>query len=429
VELSGIFRSAGAVLACIAISACSARLTQADATALPIAPPDWPVYQYSSDRNAVFHNADLHAQWTFDAKAQINGGLALAHGLVLFETFKKNVIALDARTGELRWRTGQFRNILMTTPIVANGLVYVGTGANPVLDMHHNMFRALQYRNKEVLGVPQGDEIAALSLVDGTKRWSFETMGENMPSPAYYQGRLIFANGDWHAYALRGDNGKLLWTSDVNGLSAMSNAAINGSRIIFGICANGIWKSSTVALDANTGKVVWEAPYGHCDGSPAIGDGKVFVESVQPGPMKYVGRNRVAALDASTGKVLWTYLAPADGVATSLGSSEGSIAGMYHDGVYYQAFPLDDRFIAFSARTGRVLWSIKTAAPVKMSAVIDRGVVYFGDTAGVLYSVDSASGKLQNVRLFKGPFTTTPPIIIGHTMLFVNDTKVYAVPT
>jgi outer membrane protein assembly factor BamB len=377
------------------------------------------MYQYSPDRNAVLHDANLSAKWTFDAKSQINGGLAMVNGVLLFETFKKEVVALDARTGSLRWRTGNFRNILMTTPIVANGLVYVGTGANPVL----------QYGNKPVLGVPQRDEVAALNLSDGKKRWAYETIGENMPSPAYYNGRLIFINGDWHAYGLRGDNGKLLWKTDLNGYSAMSNAAISGSHVIAGICANGIWKSSTVAIDASSGKVVWEAPYGHCDGSPTVGEGKVFVQSVQPGSMKYVGRNRVAALDASTGKMLWTYVAPADGVATSLGSSEGSIAGMYNAGVYYQAFPLDDRFIAFNARNGHILWQVKTAAPVKMSAVIDRGTVYFGDTAGVLYAVDSKSGKLKNVQLFKGPFTTTPPIIVGRTMVFVNDTKVYAVPT
>lgn len=387
------------------------------------------MYQYASDRNAVFHNSDLNVQWTYDAKAKINGGLALANGMVIFETFKKDVVALDARTGAERWRTGNFRNILMTTPIVANGLVYVGTGANPQLDTGHNLMRRIEYGNRMVLGVPQGDEIAALDLNSGKKRWSYATLGENMPSPAYYQGRLIFTNGDWHTYALRGDTGALLWKQKLDGYSAMSNAAISGSNVIMGICTNGIWSSSTVAVDGATGKVVWEAPYGHCDGSPSIGEGKVFVESVLPGSMKYVGRNRVAALDARTGKLLWKYDAPNDGIATSVGSSEGSIAGMYHNGVYYQALPLNNRFIAFKADTGRILWSITTSAPVKMSAVIDRGTVTFGDTAGVLYSVNAQTGALKNVHLYNGPFSTAPPIILGHTIVFVNGTSVYAVPT
>lgn len=425
-------RSAGVAvvaLGCVALAGCGARVSQADATALPAAPAQWPMYQYSSDRNAVFRNSDLNVQWAYDAKAKINGGLALANGMVLLETFNKDVVALDARTGAVRWRTGNFKNILMTTPIVANGLVYVGTGANPQLDTGHNIFRRMEYGNRMVLGVPQGDEIAALDLNSGKKRWSYETLGENMPSPAYYRGRLIFSNGDWHTYALRGDTGALLWKQKIDGYSAMSNAALSDSNVIMGICANGIWSSSTIAIDAVSGKVAWQAPYGHCDGSPTVGEQKVFVESVLPGKMKYIGRNRVAALDARTGKLLWKYDAPNDGVATSVGSSEGSIAGMYNNGVYYQALPLNNRFIAFKADTGRVLWSLTTSAPVKMSAVIDRGIVTFGDTAGVLYSVDAATGAIKNVHLYNGPFSTAPPVITGHTILFVNGTSVYALPT
>ena len=69
-----------------------------------------------------------------------------------------------------------------------------------------------------------------------------------------------------------------------------------------------------------------------------------------------------------------------------------------------------------------------TSAPVKMSAVLNNGTVYFGDTAGVLYSVDAATGALKKVRQYREAFTSSPPIISGHTMLFVNGTSVYALP-
>jgi outer membrane protein assembly factor BamB len=101
---------------------------------------------------------------------------------------------------------------------------------------------------------------------------------------------------------------------------------------------------------------------------------------------------------------------------------------MYAGGTYYEASPLDDRFIAFDAKTGRVRWDLHTAGPVKMSAVLTNGTLYFGDTTGVLYIVDARTGKLKNDRLFTSPFTTTPPIVAGHTMFVVNGTHVIAIP-
>jgi outer membrane protein assembly factor BamB len=420
---------AAAILCGLLFSGCGAGHGAADATPLPAGAADWPMYQYSPDRNAVLAAPDLHASWNFDAKSQINGGLALVNGSLIVETFGKEVLALDARTGTPRWRAQGFKNILMTTPIVANGLVYVGTGANPMLDKGWNLMLRMQYRGKQLSGVPGGDEVAALDLSTGRARWRYHTVGENMPSPAYYRGRLVFANGDWHAYALRSDNGAVLWKTPLNGYSRMSNAALIGNAAVMGICGNGgIHTSSTVAIDADTGKVRWEAPYGHCDGSPAVGEGKVFVEGIEPGAGSNFGRNRIAALDAKTGKPVWTYVSPTYGVATSVGSSEGSAAGMYYDGTYYEALPLDNRFVAFDARTGRIRWQMHTSGPVKMSSVVANGTLYFGDTTGVLYIVDPRTGKLKNDRLFTSPFTTTPPIVAGHTLFVVNGTHVIALP-
>ncbi len=76
--------------------------------------------------------------WSFDTKAKINGGLAIVGNTLFLDTFGKEVIALDARTGKLIWRTGGLRNIIMSTPVVAEGLVFVGSGANDMLKMGWN---------------------------------------------------------------------------------------------------------------------------------------------------------------------------------------------------------------------------------------------------------------------------------------------------
>jgi outer membrane protein assembly factor BamB len=316
----------------------------------------------------------------------------------------------------------------MSTPVVVNGLVYVGSGGNDMLTRTASLMERMQYHGKAVWGVPGGDEVVALSVKDGSQRWRFRTVGEDMPSPVYDRGRIVFANGDWHAYALRADNGAQLWQQDIGGVSTMASATLAGGNVLVAACTDGIRNSNMIALKPDSGQIAWQSPYGHCDASPTYADGKIFTADVEPGSLKYVGRTIVAALDPKTGKAIWTYRAPEMGMWTTLGSDEAAIAGTYDNGTYYQAAPLDDQLIAFNAANGKIRWSLRTAGPVKMSPVVKNGRVYVGDTVGLFYIIDSATGKLVKIEPFKKPFTTSPPVIVGDTLFVVNGESVRAVP-
>ena len=426
-------KALGVLLTVLPTAGCAAvsnRPAEARAATLSVSPHNqaaWTTYQHAADRNAVFDRPGFAPVWTYDAGAKVNSGLALAGDTILFDTFAKDVVALDANTGKLRWRA-RVPNIVMSTPIVSNGTVYVGTGKNGELDRDSNLLLRLKYAGKDVWGVPAGDDMLALDLQTGAKRWSYHTTGEDMPSPVYYGNKIIFANGDWHAYALQADSGRQVWSTDVGGVSTMASAVVAGSSVVVTACTDGIKSSFAIALDPQTGKVRWRSPYGHCDGSPAYGQGKVFVASVAPGGKKYVGSTVVAALDAQSGKPVWVYRAPSPGVWSILASDESAIAGTYHDGTYYQPAPLSDELLAFDAATGKIRWRFHTTGPLKMSPVIKGGRLYAGDTVGVLYTIDSSTGNLIEARPFKKPFTTSPPIIAGDSLFIINGTTLYAMP-
>ena len=63
-----------------------------------------------------------------------------------------------------------------------------------------------------------------------------------------------------------------------------------------------------------------------------------------------------------------------------------------------------------------------------MSPIINRGRLYVGDIAGILYVIDASNGALLTSRLFAEPFTTSPPVVIGNVVIVANDTHVYAIP-
>ncbi len=385
----------------------------------------WSTYQHSPDRNAVFDNYSIAHDWSYNAKAKINSGFALVGNTLLFTTFSRKLVAIDVRDGHELWNA-HVPNVTMSTPIVAGTTVYIGTGKNGPLE--RTLLVRLRFPHRRIWGIPAGDEIAAFDVRTGAPRWTYHTTGEDMPSAVYDRGRLIFANGDSHAYALRADTGELLWSSDIGGISTMSSAVAAGDAIVVGVCANGMQDSTSVALDPSNGRILWRSELGHCDATPAYADGKVFVSDVLPGDTRLQGRPIVAALDPRTGKALWVYRAATQGLYSIVGSEEEAVAGTYANGVYYQATPFTDEIVALDASTGTLRWSFHTSGPAKMSPVVRRGRLYIGDTAGLLYTLDADDGTLLEIRAFKDPFATSPPIIAGNRIIIVSGTYVHAIP-
>ena len=414
------------ILAALAIlSGCGASSAAGDSAPPPARHVSWAMYQHSPDRNAVFPNYSIPKDWSYDVKANVNSGLTLVGDTLLFTTFSHRLVALDVRDGHELWHA-PVSNIAMSTPIVADNTVYVGTGKSGLLK--RNVLQRVQFYKKEVWGGSGGDEVVAFDLRNGARRWTFPTVGEDMPSAVYDRGRLIFANGDWHAYALNARTGKQLWSTDVGGVSTMASAVMAGKAVVVAVCPAGPGQTATVALDPSTGRILWRTPLGHCDAAPAYGDGKVFVQTVTPGDSRLQKKTVVAALDAQTGKPVWVYRGTQQGLWSIVGSDEVAIAGTYASGTYYQAAPMLDQIIAFDANTGKVRWRFHTSGPAKMSPVVANGRLYIGDTVGMLYTLDARTGNLLEIREFKKPFSTSPPIVAGKKLLVANGMSVNAIP-
>jgi outer membrane protein assembly factor BamB len=415
-----IFRSpiAEIVLASVlglhVLTACSARAEER-ATASAVRNPTWTTYQRLANHNAVVPGA-LSATWSAELGQRSNGALAVVGDTVYVTTFARTVLAIAVDTGQTRWQY-QADDIVMSSPVVADGLVIVGTGTDRRL-------------SPTLWGRPEGNAVIALDAATGRERWRFRTAGEDMPSPAIQNGTLVFANGDAHAYGLDLLTGRHLWTTPLSGVSTMASATPSGGDVIVSSCTLKMKPGQIAALRVRDGSPHWRAPYGNCDSAPAVDAGRVFVSGMDfvrvPYGLAYEAT--VASLDAETGAVRWSYRTPDVGLSSMVVSSERAVAGTLVGDTYYQALPTHDRILAFDANSGAVRWSVKTLAPAKMSPIVANGRLYVGDTVGCLYTIDARSGKILNVRTFKAPFSTSPPVIVGETMLVVVGTTLQAMP-
>jgi len=158
-------------------------------------------------------------------------------------------------------------------------------------------------------------------------KWSFAANGNITATPTVESNAVYFTD-DWGGvYRLNSSTGQpvwMHWMSDYTGSSASnsrSSPAIAGTLLILADRRSG----AVVGVNKATGSLVWSTkvetnPYVTLTASPVVYNGTVFVgtssnEEYQVSVMSsYVPsfRGSVAALDAATGKLLWqTSMVPA----------------------------------------------------------------------------------------------------------------------
>jgi quinohemoprotein ethanol dehydrogenase len=127
---------------------------------------------------------------------------------------------------------------------------------------------------------------------------------------------VMYTTGAWSlVYALDAATGKLLWTYDPEvpkewGVHACCDVVNRGAAVWKGKVFVGTLDGRLVALDAETGKPVWDVstidktrPY-TITGAPRVVKGKVIIGN---GGAEYGVRGYVSAYDADTGALAWRF--------------------------------------------------------------------------------------------------------------------------
>jgi len=187
-------------------------------------------------------------------------------------------------------------------PVVAGGLVFIGSSAD--------------------------DTLRALDAVTGAVRWRFTTGGPVRFAPAIADGRVYLASDDGYLYCLAAASGKLLWRFHAaprddkllgNGRMISRWPLRAGVLVTDGVVytAAGMWPSEGIylyALKADTGKVIWcndssgsmymSTPHGGADAFTGVApQGYLLVNKdvlIVP-----AGRSVPAIFDRHTGRLLF----------------------------------------------------------------------------------------------------------------------------
>jgi len=227
------------------------------------------VYIGNGDKNLYAFNPETgQVRWNCTTIGSVNT-VAVADGRVYATSIHKNitvakgmdrskdiiktdsrVYALNVKDGTQKWVFTPLEMLSYCGPVVADGIVYIGT------DFNNNILYALDAQTGAIL-------------------WN-QTINISLSSPAIAEDTLYIGSEDNHLYALDAKTGAQKWKFSVRE-SEMPGGVVSSPAYADGVIYFGDLNGNLYALDAKTGTLHWTfTAGGYIWSSPFVSNGVVY---------------------------------------------------------------------------------------------------------------------------------------------------------
>lgn len=319
--------------------------------------PQWTANPVRPDYTANQQYNTVREKWAIQEKADIGSGVGVYQQMVLYTTTGGWIKAVNSSDGKPRWsfHTG---GKIYATPLVLDQYVIVSS---------------------------TNGNIYCLSAKDGKQQWMYTTGKPIVSSAAGYKDRVIIAGSDRHCRALDIKTGNLLWDYD-----KLNNFVETKPLIDHGIVYFGSWGNQFYALDAMTGKLVWQWNSGHANEMysaaacwPVVSGNRLFVVA----PDRFM-----TVLNKVTGAIIWRNYDTLNLVRESMGLSK--------DGrqVYVKTMQGKIQAIDANAMHRQVNWTSpeELGFDVCPSPINEHNnTVFVPSQSGMIYALQKDNGQLR----------------------------------
>jgi len=388
------------------------------AATLPVLWPvsTWVQFRHNAGNNAVVRGT-LSTSWQVQTDGPFSSSPSEAGGVVYIGNNTGSLYAIDGTTGRVLW-TQHVKDALMTNPLVASGLVIVGegnqtsyvdsggltkvgTGENAVIALDSKS-GAVRWRvplsgtampTPTLIGevVVEHDgmgDVTGIDLKSGRVVYRAHIGGSaSMVAmlPVGHDRFVTTSNTPNSVWEIDGRSGKVIWqhqfSQQVSGMSDCPPAGDVERQRVF------------------------------CDYTtplPGVPRARVGAPAVE----------HAFAIDARNGAVLWD-VAYATGTLPQW--NEASIPLVYRRQLYLGS-SVEPQIQKFDPKTGRLLWKRAVKGVVKSGMCAKDGILYAGDYAGYLWAIDARSGAVIGSKNMHTVFNVGSPLIAGDTLIVGTNT-------
>ena len=309
--------------------------------------------------------------WQMDTAGELYASPTLANGVLYVMSKAGTLYAVEASSGNERWRREVTTYVTRASPAVVDGVVYVGGGFTfSALDAATGAELwtvPLEYAGHAsptvvdgliVVGSQQG-WVYALSAATGEIEWRVPTEGIVFGAAAISDRSVVYGTDEGILYNVDAVDGSLNWRINLPG-ALYASPVITGDTVLVATQSGELH-----ARDLATGDGLWNANYG--GPQPPATNGKVVVLTAADGG--------VYGLDATTGNQLWLY--PSGKLSLTSPSISGNLV----------LFGAGNTLYALNIETGEAVWYYLAGDKVESPAAIAEGFVFFGSRDGFVNAV------------------------------------------
>lgn len=280
------------------------------------------------------------------------------YGGTLMEATQGNLVGINAQSGTEQWRI-PLDGSSVSTPVIHGNIAY--------LTVNTNTLYAIDLINQDILW--------DRPLQSGWL-WS-----PNAPAIEATSNTIIVPGRSNSVLAYHTRNGKRLWQFSGNGWFPHSPVVVDGVAYLRG------WDKNIYALDATTGKKLWQYPAPRDFSSDIWVDANfLYVGVKEKEPKTYA----LHAIDRYTGKFAWKYQVA--GHIYSRPTSVDSVVFFATDERTYDA-PNGGTIIALDTLQQNLLWTVGVPERFQSDLVISQNNLIAGTRQGVVYAVSYRSDE------------------------------------
>jgi outer membrane protein assembly factor BamB len=309
-----------------------------------------------------------------------------------------------------------------------NGRVYAFGASNGGIDWQRNLggvvfVFAVTGGVVYVTGEGTSTTVYALDASTGAVKWRFQP-SVSIVSVMVGDGEVFASTGSggnkMTVFALRATTGALLWQYlEPTALPGMLGV-VNGTLYLDQLAGTLPNSTSTLlALDAGTGRMLWQEPIKESDGAisgaPVETNGLLYLETTF---------GAVYALQATSGTEMWHVVSGSlvPGVQPIPLSPDSPVVA---EGVVYAGGP--EGITAYRASDGTVIWHYQKslAGPLQPQLVLVSGVIYV-EAFGLVAALDAADGSVVWQHPAEGGVPTSGPLVVTNGLVISGGPAVYA---
>lgn len=269
-------------------------------------------------------------------------------------------------------------NVVVTSPAVANGYVYVSCGST--------------LSNLPCM-------VYCLNAQTGNLVWNFTTNYNTCSDPTVANGYVYLGSNNNYLYCLNAATGASVWNYSAGSYVTVSSPIVVNGYVYVGTGQGTVSGSvgEVLCINATTGVLVWEsAALASSAGIPSLYGSNIYVGT---------GSGTVYCLSASAGTQVWNYTI-----------TKGGVAGapvVYNNNVYFSAagdYTHNYNITCLNAQTGTFVWSSIISLGVSGTVAVANGNVYVPSYGSALYCLNAQTGNQEWVAGTDGPVEGSPAV-------------------